>query len=221
MSHGEMNGTDWVPGESGISIRPGWFYSPGTDKYVKSLDKLVDIYYTSVGRNTNLLLNVPPDRTGRIHKNDSVRLMEFRAELDRMFAENLAAGARARSQTVRGGSPRFSPERVTDGNYDTYWTVDDDTLQASIEIPLEGNTVFDNILLQEYIPLGQRVVRFSVDYLDPDGIWQRLDAGTTTTIGYKRLLHFPAVAGSMVRINIEEALACPVINNIEIYNTGR
>ncbi|MCD8071626.1 MAG: discoidin domain-containing protein, partial [Alistipes sp.] len=219
--HGEMNGTDWVPGESDISIRPGWFYSPGTDNFVKSIDKLVDIYYSSLGRNTNLLLNVPPDRTGRIHRNDSLRLMEFRAELERMFSDNLAAGARAESTDVRGGSRRFAPERATDGNYDTYWTVDDNVLQPSIEIPLETNTTFDNIILQEYIPLGQRVVRFSVDYLNPDGSWQRLDAGTTTTIGYKRILRFGAVTASRVRINIEESLACPVINNIEIYHTGR
>lgn len=62
-------GENWIPSESDVSIRPGWFYSPDTDDRIKSLDELMNIYYTSVGRNSNLLLNIKNrDRSGRIPK---------------------------------------------------------------------------------------------------------------------------------------------------------
>jgi alpha-L-fucosidase len=94
LNKGEENGEAWVPAECDVSIRSGWFYSPSTDTSLKSVDKLMDIYYTSVGRNSNLLLSVPPDRRGLIPARDSIRLMEFRRMRERVFKKNLALKAK-------------------------------------------------------------------------------------------------------------------------------
>ena len=214
LNSGEPDGKAWVPAETDVSIRPGWFYSPETDDRVKSLAKLVDIYYTSVGRNSNLLLNVPPDRRGRIHPNDSVRLMELRQFIDESFAVNLAKDAKFTASHTRGRSSKYAAKNLADEIFDTYWTTDDNQLSASIEIDLGKETAFNRLTLQEYYPLGQRVKSFSVDYWDSNA-WQPLDQ--QTTIGYKRILRFPMITTRKLRINIEESLACPVLNGIGVY----
>jgi alpha-L-fucosidase len=215
LNTGEEDGKAWVPAETDVSIRPGWFYSASTDNRVKSLAKMVDIYYTSVGRNSNLLLNVPPDRRGMIHKNDSVRLMEFRSIIDMSFAVNIAKDAKFTASYTRGKSPKYAAKNLADGQYDTYWTTDDNQLSASIEIDFGKEQTFNRLMLQEYIPLGQRVKIFSVEYWDGKA-WQPVDR--QTTIGYKRILRFPSVAAQKMRVNIEESLACPVLNAISVFN---
>jgi alpha-L-fucosidase len=82
LNTGNENGKYWIPAEVDVSIRPGWFYSASTDNKVKTLEELMSIYESSVGRNSNLLLNVPVDRDGLIHPTDSTRLMEFRKAID-------------------------------------------------------------------------------------------------------------------------------------------
>ncbi|MCD7901485.1 MAG: alpha-L-fucosidase [Bacteroides sp.] len=215
LNSGNIYGEKWVPAEVDVSIRPGWFYSPTTDDKVKTLEHLMEIYYTSVGRNANLLLNVPPDRRGRIHPTDSTRLMEFKEAREKAFKENLAKG-KVFASSVRGNSKTYSPDNLFDGNYDTYWATDDKVTTASLEVELTEPQLFNRLLLQEYIPLGQRIAEFNVEYQDQQtGNW--LPLTKATTIGYKRILCFPAVRTNKLRINITHSLACPVINNLEIY----
>lgn len=184
----------WVPIEADVSIRPGWFWKESENDKVKSARELREIWYGSVGRNALLLLNVPPDTRGRIHPVDSMRLMEFRRLLDADFAHNLAEGASAK--------PRA--RAVLDGKYDTYWT------GSALDVVFPEEKAVSMIVLQEYIPLGQRVESFSVK---ADG--REIAAGTT--IGYKRILRLeePARAGSL-HFDFSAPVQ-PVINNIEIY----
>lgn len=214
LNTGNMNGEKWIPAEVDVSIRPGWFYSASTDDKVKSVGKLTEIYYTSVGRNSNLLLNVPPDLRGLIHPNDSARLMEFRKIIDETFAENLARNAKAIASYVRGNAGKYSEKNLLDGNYDSYWTTDDNQLTASIEIILDKEQSFNRLVLQEYIPLGQRIKSFSVEYWDQNK-WQPID--NQTTVGYKRILCFPIITTKKIRLHIEDALACPVLSEIGIF----
>lgn len=215
LNMGNVEGLNWIPAEVDVSIRPGWFYSPSTDDKVKSVEQLMDIYYTSVGRNANLLLNVPADRSGKIHPNDSTRLMEFRRALDNEFVTNLAKGAKIKASDSRNG---FGASNLLDDDYNTYWATNDDVTSASLEIDLKNIEVFNRIVLQEYIPLGQRVAEFDVEYWDSEkNDWQPLVSATT--IGYKRILRFPTISSSKVRINIRKSLACPVLNNVEIYKS--
>ncbi len=99
LTQGDAGGEAWIPSETDVSIRPGWFWKESENSQVKSVNQLLDIYYKSVGRNSLLLLNVPPDTRGRIHEIDSVRLMEFRQALDAVFADNLALEQRREGNT--------------------------------------------------------------------------------------------------------------------------
>ena len=217
LTEGEEDGAAWVPAETDVSIRPGWFYSHATDNRVKSLSHLIDIYYTSVGRNSNLLLNVPPDRRGLIHPNDSARLMELRGVIDETFATNLAKDAKFTASHTRGNSSKFGAKRLGDGKFDTYWTTDDDQLTASIEIDFGKEQIFNRLLLQEYIPLGQRVRSFGVEYWDGSA-WQPIGGvDKKTTIGYKRILRFPMITTQKMRVNIEDSRACPALAEIGVF----
>jgi len=88
LQHGDPLGTVWRPGEADVSIRPGWFHHPAEDGIVKSVDELVDLYFLSVGRNSKLLLNVPPTREGLLHPTDVERLRGMHARLKATFEEN-------------------------------------------------------------------------------------------------------------------------------------
>lgn len=216
LTAGHIFGHAWIPAETDVSIRPGWFYSPATDDKVKSLDQLLDIYYTSVGRNSNLLLNVPPDRRGRIHPADSLRLMEFRAAIEADFRHNRLAGATITAGNTRGQAACYAADRLLDDDFDTYWATDDTVRAVTLEIALPERTTFSRLLLQEYIPLGQRVVAFDVDYWNDEANgWTPLTAATT--IGYKRILRFPDVSSDRLRIHIRLALACPALSAVALY----
>ncbi len=217
LNKGDINGEKWVAGEVDVSIRPGWFYSPATDDKVKSVEHLMDIYYSSVGSNANLLLNVPPDRRGLIHPNDSARLMEFKAAREKAFNTNLADGATATASNVRGNAKKYSTENLFDNDNSTYWTTDDGISTATITIELKEATSFNNILLQEYIALGQRIEEFKINYWDAElNQWVDLDKGTT--VGYKRILRTPRVSSSKIQIEISKSLAEQILSNIEIYD---
>jgi len=216
LNTGNVNGEAWVPAETDVSIRPGWFYSPSTDERVKTLEHLVDIYHTSIGRNSNLLLNVPPDRRGRIHPNDSARLMEFKRAIDESYANNLMKGATVKAENTRGNSSKYSAANLLNGKYDSYWAADDNVTTTSIEIDLGNPQTFNRFLVQEYTPLGQRVAKFSVERWD-DTTSKWITIQDATTIGYKRILRLPQVTAQKLRLNIVEALASPVLNNIELY----
>ena len=215
LNEGIKGANTWAAAETDVSIRPGWFWRESENSKVKSLQHLLKIYYESVGRNSLLLLNVPPDTRGLIHEVDSARLMEFRAALDEIFSVDLAAGAEIEAENVRGGARRFSAQNLLHHDYDRYWAVDDDVTKVSLVVTLPEQRTFNRVQLQEYIPLGQRVSAFSIEALDEDGIWQPI--ARETTIGYKRIVHVPTTTTTAVRVNIEESEACPVLNGFALF----
>jgi alpha-L-fucosidase len=211
-NEGIRGGSLWVPSESDVSIRPGWFWRESENDQVKSLQDLLGIYYTSVGRNSLLLLNVPPDTRGRIHEADSARLMEWRGALDRIFSVNLAEGGKVEATARRGKA--FAEGALLEEDYHRYWAVPDDVLTPGFTLTLPEPRTFNRIVLQEYIPLGQRVAAFEVEVFR-NGAWEKV--AQETTIGYKRILLIPTVTASAVRVRITEADACPVLNRIALY----
>lgn len=214
LNTGKEDGTAWIPSEVDVSIRPGWFYHKSEDSKVKSLNKLVDIYFSSVGRGSNLLLNVPPDRRGLIHENDINALKQLKNYLTACFKNNLASVANAAATNIRGNSKYFSPSLIIDKNKDSFWSTDDNINTASLYINFNTNLSFNCIEIEEYIALGQRIKSFSVEaYIN--GYWKNIFAGTT--IGYKKLIRFPLVKSNKIKINILESKASPVISNIAIY----
>lgn len=215
LNEGEAGGEKWVAAETDVSIRPGWFWRESENEKVKTVQELLKIYYESVGRNSLLLLNVPADKRGLLHEVDSVRLMELRAAIDEIFAVNLAEGGVAEAEDVRGNSGKYAAANILDADYDTYWATDDDVVTASFTVTLPEARQFNRVQIQEYIPLGQRVAAFSIEALGEDGQWKTI--ANETTIGYKRIVHTPVTVATAVRVNIEESLACPVINGFALY----
>ena len=213
LQQGNIHGASWIPAEADVSIRPGWFWRASEDDKVKSVEELLDIYYRTVGRNALLLLNIPADDRGLLPAKDSAVVAAFYMRLEGIFSRNLADGATLRASASRGG--KFGPENLLSQDYDRFWAVPDRVLTPEVELRLPAPQTFNRILLQEYIPLGQRVASFTVEAL-LDGRWHTIAEGTT--IGYKRILLTDApVTTSRIRLRITQSLACPVLNRLGLY----
>lgn len=218
LQYGHPDGNQWVPAECDVSIRPGWFYHPEEDDRVKSPDQLVDLYYRSVGHNATLLLNFPVDRRGLIHPVDSANAVRFHEMIQQQLKTNLVAGMTPKVSNARGGD--FVASALTDDNFDTYWATEDGVTTADIEFSFDTPTRMNRMMLQEYIPLGQRVKAFVVEYLDKD-TWLPVKLNEeTTTIGYKRLLRFETVETKGIRIRITDARGPLCLSNVGVYDAG-
>jgi len=214
LNRGDRPGTHWLPAECDVSIRPGWFYHASEDGRVRSPQDLVDLYYRSVGRGASLLLNLPPDRRGRIHENDVRSLQGFRKIIDATFATDLAHGTQASATNVRGGDPAFGAANVADGRRDTYWCTDDGATAPALVLDLGSATTFNVVSLREYLPLGQRVDQWALDRWD-GRTWTELARGKA--IGSRRLWRGDDVTATKVRLRITKAAACPAISELALH----
>jgi alpha-L-fucosidase len=187
----------WYPGQVDVSIRPGWFYHAAEDDKVKTLDHLLDIYYTSVGGNAQLLLNIPPDKRGRIHENDAARLRELGLCLKTTFADNLTGINRDWS-----GEWAQKDTRDMDPVPARSELVSDNVLELTGTYIFESPRLFNVALVAEEVQNGQRIEAFALDAWDGTE-WREIVRGTT--VGYKKLLRFPAVETSKVRLRILRA----------------
>ena len=177
----------WYPSEVDVSIRPGWFYHDYQDSQVRSLANLVNIYYRSVGCNSVLLLNIPPDRRGLLHEVDVQRIKELSQYISKTFADN---------QVVNGNS---------------LWKAE---AGAAMEYTLKPGAMVNTFLIQEDIAQGQRVEDFLVETYS-NGAWQYAAEGTT--IGYKRLLRFSDCQPEKIRVTIRGTRATANISNVGMY----
>lgn len=214
LNQGDYPGTDWLPAECDVSIRPGWFYHAKEDAQVKSPAQLVDLYFKSVGRGASFLLNLPPDRRGRIADPDVKSLLEFRQRLDAIFAKNLAAGAKATASNVRGHDQAFAARNVLTGKGRKYWSTDDDVRTPELVLDLGRPKTFNVVSLREYLPLGQRVEAFALDQWR-EGQWVQFAAGTS--IGNRRLWRGEPVTTPKVRLRITQAPVCPALSEFALF----
>lgn len=165
----------WYPSEVDVSIRPGWFYHTDQDNQVKSLAHLADIYFQSVGYNSVLLLNIPPDKNGLIHETDARRLEELATYLRHTFDDNYLKKGNARWMARSGDFKEFQVKK---------------------------NAWVNTLLIQEDIAKGQRIERFLLEGC-VEGNWQKLAEGTT--VGYKRLVRFAACQPDSIRLTVLSA----------------
>jgi alpha-L-fucosidase len=216
LNRGDRPGTDWVPAECDVSIRPGWFYHPNENDKVKTPQQLLDLYFKSVGRGATMLLNIPPDQRGQIHEPDVASLLEFARRRDAIFADDLARHARVSASNVRGNARRYRPKNVLDGNRDTYWTTDDGVTNADITLEFNQPITFNVVRLREYTPLGQRVEEYVLErWNERDGKWEKFSSGTS--IGNCRLVRGEDVTTSKIRLRVAKAPVCPVISEIGLF----
>lgn len=214
LNEGDESGARWMPAEVDVSIRPGWFYHESEDSLVKTPDQLFDIYLSSVGRGSPLLLNVAPNRQGLIPEQDVHSLQGWKKKIDETFTNNLTSNAVVMVNTYRGNSEKFGAANLVDEDEDTYWATDDSLTDASIQLDFKAPEVVQYIILQEYIKLGQRVKSFNIQILKEDNWVEIISA---TTIGYKRIVKIEPTRIKSLKINITKSKACPAISNISVY----
>ncbi|KAG0489798.1 hypothetical protein HPP92_006661 [Vanilla planifolia] len=213
-STGDPRGTDWVPPELDVSIRQGWFWHES--QHPKSAMQLLDIYYTTVGRNGVLLLNVPPNSTGLVSDTDIDNLKKFRQAVDKIFGKNIASGSNATASSERGGKyDNFTAKNVLDGNPETYWTPEEDQGTGGYWIELQGlnpTEKFNVVRIEEAIQLGQRIRRHEV-FVDGRAVVKN-----GTTVGNKRLHRLGrAVGARTVRIRVLDSRGPPLLSEVGLH----
>ncbi|KAF4536919.1 Coagulation factor 5/8 type [Lasiodiplodia theobromae] len=217
LQTGVRNGSYWTPAEADARLRDGWFYH--ADEQPKTADALMDMYMQSVARSVNLLLDVPPDTSGKVVAGDADILLEFKAQRDAFLNRNvLTPGLSVNASSVRAGnSTLFGPANVLDGNSDTYWTMDDGETTGSLEIDLGGAYSVEAFVAQEHIVLGQRIGGYAIDAF-VDGAFTTLVTGTS--LGYKRIDALDeAVQTSRIRLRVTQADAVPLVNSFQVLGT--
>ncbi|MBK7877565.1 MAG: alpha-L-fucosidase [Planctomycetes bacterium] len=220
LGPGQEDGTHWLPPECDVSIRKGWYWRASEDDTVKGVAALEELWLASVGRNANLLLNVPADRRGKIPEHEVRVLKELRERLDATYAKDLARGARANARPAAPPSAPTAPDSdaasVCDGERATAWAAPAGTTGAVLVLELPEPRTFDRVLLQEPIELGQRVRAFRVEVEDA-GRWREIARGTT--IGHRRILAVPRTTARRLRLSIDDARATPALATFALFAT--
>ncbi|HVZ96347.1 MAG TPA: alpha-L-fucosidase [Chitinophagaceae bacterium] len=200
LNTGDPNGREWVPAETDVSVRPGWFWHESENDKVKTPQEIVNLYYQSVGRNSLLLLNIPPDKDGLLYPADVANIIEFRKILNETFAHNLALHHTASS--------------LTDKNLHTFISVENN---KPLVIDFAKPVTFDRALLQENIANGERIKNGLLEYWDGSS-WKKIDG--FVTVGYKRLFRFKPVTTSRVRVTILASKATVQLAEIGFYKAS-
>jgi len=210
LNMGNIHGIHWVPAECDVSIRPGWFYHEQEDDKVKSPEKLFELYLKSVGRGANLLLNVPPDRRGLIHSNDSASLVGFNKLKEENFKYN-------RSVTARGElhykGVVYKNNKLIDGKTITAESLPD-YHQGVFWIKFKQEEKINCIVLKEPLEKGQQIKSIKISLVNGYELVKEIQL---TTIGHKRILTFPAQNISGIRIEFEDAKQVPFLSEVETY----
>jgi alpha-L-fucosidase len=193
LTQGDRAGTVWRPGETDVSIRPGWFYHPAEDARVRSVDNLVELFFTSVGRNSKLLLNVPPTPEGLFHATDVERLLGMRTRLDAIFQTDLVPPGVAVDRPATATTPR------------------------TIEWDLRRSVLVSVIDVREHIARGQSVGRFTIEVENDGDGWGPIASGTT--IGYRRLIKVSEQAVRRVRLTVLDALHTDVPLDLHLFRS--
>ena len=215
-AHGVHGGNRWVPAEGDTPINnSGWFWHQGGRP--KSPEQLMQVWFNSVGRGANLILNLAPDKTGTLDPADVKALMDFKKLRDELYKKDYALGAKKfKASNVRKKNEKlFGPQNLTDDDPDTFWATDDKKKEAEVKIELPKTATFDVVRVREEIRLGQRVQRWALDAF-VDKKWKEVVSGST--IGAQAMLVLPEkVTTNRVRLRIIESDASPCISELSLF----
>ncbi len=208
--------TVYIPAEAVYSIRPGWFWHAAEDGQVKTVDDLVGLYLDTVGRNSLLRLNVPPDTRGLLADPDVAALNQLGPAIAALYRTNVAAGQAATADSVFEDLPAYAAASAVDGKADTFWAAAAGQNSARIEVDLGGLRSFDLISIQEPIALGERATQHHVE-ARAGGVWTTIATGTT--IGERKLHRTSPVSADRVALVITEARGAPAVSELGVYDT--
>jgi alpha-L-fucosidase len=213
---GTRHGSRWLPAECDVSIRPGWFWHENENSRVKTPVQLIDLYYKSVGRGANLLLNVPPNRQGRLQEEDVNSLRGLQSYVQATFTDDLARSAKVTGSNVRGKDSLYDAANLIDGQPRTSWATDDEVHVADAVLDFKRAITFGVIAVKEDIRYGQRVDAFAVERWNA-GSWEQVAQGTS--IGPRRYLRLDKpVTASRVRLRVTQASASPVLTQFSLFS---
>ncbi len=225
---GDENGWEWHPGESDAKATTGgWFWK--SSESVQSAERLFQMYLETVGRNATLILNLPPDKSGELPAATVSRMKELGELMQTRLGTDLAPSAKITTSETRtaGANRNYEATNMTDGDKDTYWATNDGSKSASITLAWDELTTVRYVSLMEYIKLGQRVKKFTIETSTNGTDWTKRATGiTTTTIGYKRIVPLNSSTSSSygtgykvkyLRVTIEDSKACPLIHTLSVY----
>ena len=210
LNMGKVDGTRFIPAESDVSIRPGWFYHEYQDNMVKSPEELVHYWFTSVGRNTGCNLNLPITQEGLIHEKDAKSVAKWQDYMEQIFLKNLLQDATVSGQAAI--SHEYAVENLLDSDEDKFYVSDELHPTLTFELPEEVS--FNCIRLDEKIELGHRVRNFVIEY-EKDGEWKKIIE--RKCIGFCRSELFETVQAKKIRIRITEAAMMPALKFFGIY----
>jgi len=204
----------YIPAEAVYAVRPGWFWHASNDDQVKTVDQLVDYYFDSVGRNSLLRLNVPPDTRGLLPDPDVTVLNQLGRAIDALYRTNLANGQMATADSVFQDLALYAAASAVDGKLDTFWAAGVGQTTGRLEVDLGGLRSFGLISIQEPIALGERATEHHVE-ARANGIWTTIATGTA--IGERKLHRLGAATGDRVALVITGSRGAPAISEFGIY----
>ena len=210
LQQGNVNGKFWIPAECDVSIRPGWFYHRKEDDKVKSPEQILDLYLKSVGRGSNLLLNVPPDTSGLIHQNDVAALIGFKKLKDQNFDENLLKQASTYYEFARND---LSSKDVSLRSFDSKSSAYGLNLQNFV-VQLNQPVKMNCIVLREAIHLGQTIHHFKIVLYNGSKVIREING---STVGRKRILTFPAETVSSFKVYLNDTKGNDNISGVAAY----
>lgn len=226
--YGSENGWFWLPGESDAKFTDkGWFWHEGCKPL--TAERTFQMYLETIGRNATLILNCPPDKSGKLPDNQVKALRTFGTMLTQRLGTNLAKTATVTASLTRDGGHKrtYEAAHLNDGDTETYWATNDGEKEATITYTWKTPQTIRYVALQEYVKLGQRVKAFELQYTQDGTNWQPLAQNVQkTTIGYKRIIplngsttnsYGQGFTAKSLRILIKDSKACPCISEISIY----
>jgi len=225
---GQEEGWIWLPGESDAKATDkGWFWHSGQSEL--SAERLFQMYLETVGRNATLILNIPPDKSGKLPESSVNVLKQLGELLTSRLGNDLAPAATVTVSEERtaGTNRTYAARNLTDGNKDTYWATNDNTNSATITLTWDEPQTLHYVMMMEYITKGQRVKSFKIETSEDGSSWTpRATSIAQTTIGYKRIIPLNGSTASSyaagyrvksLRITINDSRACPLLHTISVY----
>jgi alpha-L-fucosidase len=210
LGEGREDGDQWVAPECDVSIRPGWFYHPSEESQNKTPDQLLDLFEKSVGRNSLLLLNVPPDRRGHLTDGELTALRGFHNLRESVYGQDLAKPGTLYASSELSADHR--PERL---RHRGFWAPALDDKSPTLTCHLPRPTRINRVLLAEPIVHGQRVRQFEISVRLESGTWTSVATGTT--IGHQRILPFDPVTATDFRVTINSSRSLPLISQFAAH----
>lgn len=226
--YGTENGWIWFPGESDAKFTDkGWFWHQG--ERPMSAERTFQMYLETVGRNSTLILNCPPDKRGLLPEATVSALKASGDLLRKRLGNDLArlATVTVTDQRGNGAHRDYKPSNMTDANKDTYWAASDGVTKGTITLTWNQPQTIRYVSLMEYIRLGQRIRKFHLEISEDGQTFKPAAQGvTTTTVGYKRIVPLNGSTAQSygtgykvkaLKIVIDDAKACPTLHTVSVF----